>query len=662
MPASSSLLDQAIALHDSGQLDEAAGLYGEVLRANPREGEALFRLGRLQCQKGQLDEGARLLAEATQAAPQDARAFDLLGLALERLGRLTQALAAYDQAIALAPENPDAWDSRAGLLGALGRRTEALRAYDESLRLAPRRPEGWLNRGALLQEMERHEDAIKSFDTALAMAPGMGAAHLNRGVSLSALMRYAPALAAFEIVLTAEPDNVDALSNTALALRNLDRPQEGLELLDRALARDPAAAQAHANRASVLLDLRRFAEGVESATRAVELAPDRAEILYPHALLLSTVGRHGEAIAELDRALARDPAFIRARILRAQLQMDLGRLDAGRQDLDTLVQAAPPHPEVAFLLATARLRSGDWMRGLPLFERRNELRQKGYAEFPYPRWTGDKPDPKSLLVLQGEQGRGDIIQFARFAPLLTRLGHKVALATTPEMLPLLSGIEGIAGVMTIEQAMGLREPARWAPLMSVPHLLHLTPQTLPPFAPYLKAQPARTEAWRQRLGESGFKIAVAWAGNPKGEAGMSRAFPLAALAPVAALEGVRIISLQKGPGEEQAQAADLPFAVEPIGEIDPRGETFLDSAAILAACDLVISCDTAMIHLAGALGRPALLALIAGCDWRWLAVREDTPWYPSVRLFRQDAPGDWSAVFARMADEVKQRMVAQAAA
>ncbi|MFG1464622.1 tetratricopeptide repeat protein [Xanthobacter sp. DSM 24535] len=658
MPASPSLLEQAIALHETGRLDEATPLYDAYLRAAPQDGEALFRLGRLQCQQGRLQEGARLLAAATAAAPQDGRAFDLMGLALERLGRLPEALAAYDRAIALAPGNPDAWDSRAGLLATLGRRTEALRAYDESLRLAPRRPEGWLNRGAVLQEMERHEDAIKSFDTALAMVPDLIAAHLNRGVSLSALLRYAPALGAFETVLAAEPDNVGALSNAALVLRHLDRPQEALDLLDRALGLDPNAAQAHANRASVLLDLRRFAEGVESAARAAELAPDRADILYTRALLFSTVGRHIEALADLDRALARDPGFIRAHILRAQLHMDLGQLDVGRRDLEALAQAATPHPEVAFLLATARLRSGDWMRGLPLFERRNELRHKGYAEFPYPRWTGDKPDPKSLLVLQAEQGRGDIIQFARFAPLLARLGHRVALAAPTEMLPLLSTIEGIAGVMSIEQATALREPARWAPLMSVPHLLHLTPQTLPPFAPYLRAQPARIEAWNQKLGEAGFKIAVAFAGNPKGEAGMSRAFPLAALAPIAALDGVRLISLQKGSGEEE-HADLLPFAVERPEGLDPQGEAFLDSAAILAACDLVISCDTAMVHLAGALGRPALLPLIAGCDWRWLASREDTPWYPTVRLFRQDTPGEWDSVFARMAKDVGRRIAAR---
>jgi hypothetical protein len=282
-----------------------------------------------------------------------------------------------------------------------------------------------------------------------------------------------------------------------------------------------------------------------------------------------------------------------------------------------------------------------------------------YEPLPQPRWSGDAAAGEQLLLLC-EQGLGDTIQFSRFAPLLAARGCDVTLLAPANMQRLLSTLEGVK-VTSIADAPpvngdSLGKPARWIPLMSAPGVLGVRPDNIPGSAPYLKAEPARVENWSawlgsERFGNEGVRIGINWGiGTVPAWFSRQRDVPLMALAPLAEIAGARLISLQMG--KPLSQVGGVPFAAkieQPGDSFHADLGSFLDTAALMMSLDLIVTCDTSVAHLAGALGRPVFVALPAVADWRWLTGRDDTPWYPTMRLFRQDKPGDWGGVFARIA-------------
>jgi len=266
-----------------------------------------------------------------------------------------------------------------------------------------------------------------------------------------------------------------------------------------------------------------------------------------------------------------------------------------------------------------------------------------------PRWQGEPPG-EELLLLETEQGLGDCIMFTRFACLLASKGYRVGIKTSPTIAPLLATAPGIATVITDWSDVARRGPARWLPLLSVPALLATTLETIPANVPYLGAEDARVTAWRDRLGGTGFKIGIGWQGNPRFRFDRGRSIPLAAFASLAAIAGARLVSLQKRPGAEQIP--DVAFAARiatPTDDGDKSPEALLDIAAILMNLDLIVTSDSMLAHLAGALGRPVFVALRRIPDWRWMLEREDSAWYPTARLFRQTREGEWDDVFAEIA-------------
>jgi hypothetical protein len=298
------------------------------------------------------------------------------------------------------------------------------------------------------------------------------------------------------------------------------------------------------------------------------------------------------------------------------------------------------------------LQSGQFEEGWKEYEWRWKRKQAVKRAFRHPRWDGSALEARTIL-LWCEQGLGDAIQFVRYAPLAKARGGSVVLECPPFMVPLFSTCAGIDAL--VAEGSALPDYNVQAPLMSLPMLLGTTLETVPAETPYLHADLERVEKWRSRLeGGGGFKIGVVWQGNPRHPWDRWRSFPLACLAPLAAFEGVRLVSLQKGPGVEQVKAFKGRFPVEELGDgLDAEGGAFLDTAAVMMGLDLVVTADTAEAHLAGALGVRVWVALSGMADWQWMVAREDTPWYPTMRLFRQATLGDWRGLFDRMAAELR---------
>jgi tetratricopeptide (TPR) repeat protein len=440
---------------------------------------------------------------------------------------------------------------------------------------------------------------------------------------------------------------------------------EAIKNFDQAIALDPKLADAHGNRANILADAGFADEALQSFDRALAFNPASSADWLNRGSLLQALGRHDEALASFDKAIVCGADVAEAHVNRGNALKDLGhfelagggtaapRFDEATAAYETALKRDAKLPEAHLGRGWLNLLRGNWATGFADYEFRTEAGAPTFKPLPQPRWDGGALTGERL-VLVTEQGLGDTIQFCRFAPLLAARGFDVTILTRQEMAPLLSTLAGVT-VESDDDKVAREPKVRWAPLLSLPALLGVTPETVPADVPYLAAEPARVEAWRKRLGQGGFKIGINWASGHSDKPHFKRRdIALAAFAPLAALPGVQLISLQKG--EAAAQIAQVPFGDKIMTiDADPAADAdfFLDTAAIMMNLDLVVTCDTSVTHLAGALGRPVFTALPVVADWRWMIGREDSPWYPTMRLFRQDQSRAWAPVLARIAEAVR---------
>jgi Tfp pilus assembly protein PilF len=433
-------------------------------------------------------------------------------------------------------------------------------------------------------------------------------------------------------------------------------------LAERALATSPQEHQGrwHKDLALAALMLKRH----ELAYRQYGLAlatrmPFAADDFYNFGLCCNELGYYTESIDHYRRSLQLNPDSAPTHNNIGKSMNRIGLLAEAEAHLRKALELEPGRATSELNLATNLLLRGNWQAGWKYYEARLRVFSV-IPEMPYPRWDGT-PRRSRVLLLRTEQGMGDAIQFARFAVLLGRAGVPTIIQAQPRLVALLRTLSNVRTVIGHHQKIETKVPIEWAPLMSVPYLTGLVPKRVPSADHYLTAEPDRVAHWKNWLPDGAFTIGIAWQGNPQGDIDRGRSFPLAALAPIAALPGVRLISLQKDAGADQI--AGVPFRERlliPGADFDRGDDAFLDTAALMMSLDLVITCDTSIAHLAGALGRPTFLALQKWPDWRWLLEREDTPWYPRMRLFRQHTAGDWEDVLARIATAVTDTMGAGA--
>ncbi len=450
--------------------------------------------------------------------------------------------------------------------------------------------------------------------------------------------------------------------------------ERALAAFDRAIALKPDYADAHGNRAHLLSEMGLLDQAMVGFDNALLLRQDSPEDWCNRGATLQSLDRTEEALRSFDRAIALRPDFAGAHFNRGNALRELGQIEdaAGRPADARLDEAEAAHvrateiasdfPDPRLGRALVRLLSGRWAEAWPGYELRHQAGGTAFQPLPHPRWNGGPLPVGQRLVLATEPGLGDMIQFCRFAPQLAARGFDVTILAPPFMKALLATLPGVAIATSADELAADQRPIRWLPLMSVPGVLGLTPDTVPAETPYLSSDPRRTAWWGRHIGDSGLRIGINWStGHQTAQHSRRRAIPLSAFAPLAALSDVRLIALQKGPAlQEIAQVAFRDRIEVPGHDPDNAADAFLDLAAIMPHLDLIVSCDTSVVHLAGALARPTLLPLPAIADWRWLLGRDDTPWYPTVRLFRQRRPGDWSEVMARVAEAARDPGAAQA--
>jgi tetratricopeptide (TPR) repeat protein len=544
-------------------------------------------------------------------------------VAQHQCGKLPQAIAAYEQVLAADPRNPDALHMLGVALAQAGRPADAVPLIQRALARYPNNGLVHLNLANALSALQRHAEALLSYQRAADLAPENAALH--GAVCRAALMvgRHAEALASSERALRLQPNDFGTLLNRATSLLELDRLEEALVCCDRALALAPDHWGAHLRRGVTLAKLGHYAQAEPHLARGVALDPTNAAAHYDLGNLYGAQRRHELALASFTRAL----------------------------------ELRPDYPEARWNVALLRLLRGEFREGWALYEERFAMDTWQGAKRPTAgrRWTGRESLAGKRILLWAERGLGDMLQFSRYATLVRALGAEVVLEVHARLGVLLEG--QFPGVRTVALGTACGTFDYHCPLLSLPHALGTEVGTIPASVPYLKADPARVTGWSRRLPADGsLRIGIAWQGNPDAERNWARgrSWSLAALEPLTRQSGVSLISLQTGSGARQLES--VPFAERIVSfgeELDAGPDAFVDTAAIMMTLDLVVCSDTSVAHLAGALGIPVWVALHATSEWRWLLDRDDSPWYPTMRLFRQRTAGRWDEVVADLCTAVR---------
>lgn len=524
------------------------------------------------------------------------------------------------------------------------------------------------------------ETALPMAGHVVAMNPGQADLWSNFSVLLDRLGRAADSRRALRFALTAEPGHVPSRVALAKKLSAVGKASEALAMLRDVLARDPDIAATHSAMAVVLSDLKRYKSAEAAARQALEIEPKNARLWVQLGSIQSDAGRHRQAAESWERALVVDPGSADAFSNLCANERNFGEveiacwygeravecdstdadtwsnfgvaeLEAGRQDhaiqaLRKAIEIRGDHADAHLALGMALLSRGDFTAGFKHYEARLASRKLGIAAARpnLPFWRGG--DPKGLaILLMTEQGLGDAFQFVRYARWLKERGSaKIYVGCPKRIAHLLGTVPGVDGVIT--QGDKLPDVDVMAYMMSMPLLTGMQAETIPSFDSYIDADSERVTRWAEWLAERpGCRVGIAWQGNPDSRLDKDRSFPLVALEPLARLPNVRLISLQKGAGEEQGEALAGRFEIEHPGpDFDAGPDAFADTAALIMNLDLVVTSDNAVAHLAGALGKPCWVIFKANPEWRWLSGRFDSPWYPKTRLFRrvrdevEDAP------------------------
>lgn len=676
-------LKNAVCLHQQGRLDQAAVLYQEILVTTPQHVDALQLLATIAVQRKQSEEAIRLFDRVLEIKPDYAEALNNRGAALRDLQRFEQALDSYDRALQIKPDYADALNNRGNVLRELKRDQEALDSYQLALQIKPDYAEAWCNRADVLFSMKDYQAAIANYDQALAikgeypealnnrgnalhylgllpqalicfdrlleLRPGDASASNNRGNVLLDSHQYEQALFNYEQALRIRPDYAEAFSNRAAALHKLARYDEALESVDQALAINPEYLDAMFNRGDILLTLNRFQQALACFDQVLQHKPDHVEALNYRGSCFYGLEDFELALQSYQQALGIRPDYADALYNAGTVLHELKRLPEAIVSYQKAVALNSEYVDAQWNLGLCQLQLGDFLHGWRQYEwrwRRSEY-QSQVRQFPQSCWTGEQDLSGKTLFVHAEQGLGDTLQFCRYVRLLADLGAKVILEVQPPLLKLLESLEGVAQLTSRDKP--LTSFDYHCPLLSLPLVLNTAIDSIPNSVPYLFVDHQRVLDWRQKLAGDGFKIGINWQGNRAGKVDIGRSFLLENFRQIAAISGVRLISLQKNEGAEQLQLLSDDFKVEVLNSaFDTGPDAFLDTAAIMLNLDLVITSDTSVAHLAGALGCPVWVAVKFVPDWRWLLEGEENPWYPTMRVFRQVRRGVWSDVFAEI--------------
>ncbi len=614
------LYDAALRHFHAGRFGPAEDRCARALAQDPRHADALHLLGLIYWKTDRLDFAAELVAAAIQCNSPNPKYLSDLGSILFAQNRFEEAERIFGQALDLDPDSAAIWVTVGDMLRAQGRHDEALATYDRALTLDSTNIEAANKTGVLLFELGRYEEALAKFDLAQAISPDQVDILYHRGDCLSHLDRRDEAIEQFEKAIRLKPDFISALNKLGTLLSKTKRLDDALSVFDRSLS----------------------------------LTPDRPELLNNRGIVLLELGRYDEALALFDRAISLNPEFVNAHSNRGICLDEMVRPDEALASYEKALALQPEFPDAHWNMATNRLRAGDYRTGWAKHEWRRK-RPGGVVidrrDFHRPLWLGGEPIRGKTLLLYSDQGFGDALQFCRYVPLLAAVGARVILEVPEALRELLAGLDGVSEIFAKGQP--LPDFDFYCPLSSLPCAFDTTLETIPSVTPYISAR-GRAEFWKSRLASlNSPRIGLAWSGNPENTIDQKRSIPLQLLLPLLEVDA-RFVSLQKNVRPADRAILDQRKDILDLG---PELENFADTAAVMSQLDLVISVDTSVSHLAGALGRPLWILLSYVPCWRYLLHRTDSPWYPTARLFRQSETREWPTLIDQVRAELSSSFI-----
>jgi len=656
LPANRTLeevLQQGLAFHRAGSLSEASVCYSEALKLDPTHGDALHLLGVVARQLGFLPESERLLVKAIASCSTVCAYHQNLGHTYQLLGKVDEAVKAYRRAIALDPVNLKMIQRFAQLAGRDGL-AEAIAMYKALLSRTADSPEAFFELGRLEMQRGQRASAIAAYRGAIALKADVFKYHFNLGGALFESGRLAEAASAYRVAIPLDPGEAQGHFALAVVLQEMGEIGAASEGYGKALAIKPDFAHALNNLGALLMDRGELKQGEGFVRRSLELDPKNISALCNLANILVKRGKARPALDVFQIALGLDPQHVTTLCNFGAFLETMGDRDRALQCYETVLKRHPECASARFNLGMCQLASGEFAAGWAGYEARWGMREFRNARpvLTQPQWRGETIRG-SRLFLYSEQGLGDTIQFVRYVSMVRPFGAKVVLRVQPALGELIRA--AFPEVEVLSTGPESFADFDWqCALMSLPIAFHTDETNIPVSIPYLKADAALAAMWLQRLrgydSGHGLRVGVVWAGNPKHARDLQRSIPLEQLGRITLLDGAAFYSLQHGEKAAQ-QVAALPGAW--LIDLSEHLENFSVTAAIVANLDLVITVDTSVAHLAGAMGKPVWMLAAHAADWRWRKDRATSDWYPTMRIFRQKTLGDWSEALDEIESELR---------
>jgi len=644
MTAIASRLQQALAIHQQGRLAEAEGLYRDILQDQYDLFDGWHLLGVVKFQQGLFEEAVGLFETSIKLNNLSAPAYSNLGNALLQLQRQQDALEAYRNAVRIQPDYATGHFNLGSLLATLHLIEEALASYNQAISLDPQHISALQNRGLIYLGRKDYAQAIADFNQILSITPGHADSLLNRGLAYYESGQYIAAIQNYSELLKTQPGNVDVHCYQGMAFYKLGMYEQAVSSYGNGLLIDNKSAKTLNNRGAALHRLAQYEGALSNYDRAILLQPGYAEAYSNRGALLHEMTKYEDALASHDQALAIDPQYASAHCNRGMVLLDMLRHEEALESYDKALAINPDYAEAHWNQSLCRLRMGDFKKGWEQYEWRWKIDSVAplKRQFAQPNWLGEEPIAGKTILLHADQGLGDTIQFCRYAQILAAQDATVLLEVPLALKSLLHDLSGV------HQLIGAGEPLpefdMHCQIMSLPFACKTLADSIPCAIPYIFAQQQYVEKWASRFeAKKGLRIGIAWAGSSAHANDNNRSVALEKLQPLLTLNH-QIFSLQK-----ELRPADADFlhstGVTHWGE---ELQDFSDTAGIIQSLDLVISVDTSVAHLAGAMGKQVWIMLPYSPDWRWPVDRDTSLWYPTATLLRQPAVGDWDSVINTM--------------
>lgn len=637
-----------------GNHSEAITSYRQALVASPRSAEAHCNLARELRRQGKTEAATEHYEMALQINPEYAEAYNSLGILLASFGKHNDAIAKFKEAVRIKPDYSHAFSNMGVAQLQLNDLDAAIENLNRAVEIDPSFAKAHANLGNTWRKKGSLEKARESFLRAIELDGENAEVHLNLGIVARDLDDTKGSLEQLQEAIRLRPRYAEAYNNLGITLARVERFEEAHQAYRNALRVSPGEADAHNNLGIVLSRLHRTSEAIASYREALRIRPSYAEAHNNIGIALTELEEHDAAIEHFEQSIRLRPDYAAAYSNLGISLAEKGEAESALANYDKAVELAPSYPEGHMNRALSLLQQSQFEKGWEEYDWRWKCKDSKMPPFQQPVWNGEPLEGKTI-VLHSEQGLGDTLQFIRYAALVKQSASTVIAMCPERLLPILSRTRGVDKWMVKDKKEPLPECDYHVPLMNLPRLFKTTVQNVPNQVPYIFPDPTLAVQWKRSLSSyRGFKIGINWQGNPQYRGDRHRSIPIVHFAALAHIKGCTLISVQKNFGTEQISDVSRYMPIIDLGsQLDDETGPFMDTAAVLTNLDLMITSDTALAHLAGGLGIRVWLAVPQACDWRWLRGRDDCPWYPNMRLYRQTQIGNWGEVFERIADDLR---------